>query len=388
MHSASTTPRTRRVPLGLIFAATLTSATFGTETSIEERLHALESKVSTLTQENVLLKKQLGIDAQGKSAFGMIAPQGKETKLAIGGFVQLQGEFGDAPDARFPAGDRFFVRRARLGVKGSFAERFDFALTSDFGSNSLGTVSGYRAQITDCYVAWNRYPAATVTVGQFKTPFGFEQLQSGPKLAAIERSLVNDQLTLRRQIGAMLSGSAAGSRLTYAAGLFNGNGTNNSTNDNDQFTYVGRVAGNWMQTDAGRVSTGINAFTGRDTGSFSGHRRGFGADLQASYQRTSFQAEYLRVSFDRTLGRDHSADGWSLLGSYMILPKVLQGVLRYEIYDTDRDLAASTTRLWTLGFNYFIKGDDLKLSVNYLLGDLPSQRSDQGRLISRLQVVY
>ncbi|ACB76632.1 porin [Opitutus terrae] len=397
MHSSANSPAFRVRPAAraaLLATAVITlglaapALAGATPDELETRLRALESKVATLTEENATLKQRLGASAPAKSGPAAVVPMGKEAKLAIGGFLHLQGEWGDAPDARFPVGDRFLVRRARLGVKGSFVEGFDFALTSDFGSNSLGTVSGYRAQITDAYVAWSRFPAATVTVGQFKTPFGYEQLMSGTKHIVIERALVNDQLTLRRQIGAMLSGSVGGPRLTYAAGLFNGNGSNNSANDNDQFTYVGRVAGTWIQTDAGRVSTGINAFTGRDSGSFSGHRRGLGVDLQASYRRLELQAEYLNTCFDRAIGRDYTAEGWSLLGSCVIIPKLLQGVLRYEVYDVDRDLAGDTTELWTVGFNYLIKGDDLKLSFNYLLGDLPGPRAEEGRLISRLQVVF
>ena len=63
-----------------------------------------------------------------------------------------------------------------------------------------------------------------IRVGQFKTPFGFEQLYSDPRLFITERSLGNDRLTQSRQLGAQVGGDVLDKRLTYAIGLFNGTG--------------------------------------------------------------------------------------------------------------------------------------------------------------------
>jgi phosphate-selective porin OprO/OprP len=87
-------------------------------------------------------------------------------------------------------------------------------------------------------------------------------------------------------------------------------------------------------------------------------------------------------------GSDTEAEGWSILGSWQLVPKTLQAVLRYETYDPNRALSGDDTHLWTIGANYFIKGDDLKLSVNYLLGDPAGPLSDQGRLLGRFQVIF
>lgn len=357
--------------------------------TLEERVQQLENRLANLVQENAALKEQLGARTkdQDKVPVGTIV-QGKETKLAIGGYIQANAEFGNAPDSRFPATDRIYLRRARLGVKGTFAENVEFTLQSEFGNNSIGGVSGYRAQITDCLLSLNRYPAAVVAIGQFKTPYGYEQLVADTKSLFVERSLPNDRLTLSRQIGAMVSGFVMTPRVTYAAGLFNGNGVNNGANDNDQFLYVGRLTGTVVQTSKGRVGVGVNGFSTRDTGTFTGHRTGLGFDLQASFGPAEIQTEYLQTRSNPEVGADSKADGWSVLGSYMIVPKKLQGLLRYEVYDPSTRVAADQSSLWTVGFNYFLKGDDLKVSLNYLIGDPAGPLSSQGRLISRFQVIY
>lgn len=356
--------------------------------SVEERLDLLEQKISSLTQENLALKKQLGYDAKGKPGAAIVTAQGKETKLALGGFLHLQGEVGDAADSRFPANDRFLMRKVRLGAKGSFSDAFDFSLTADIGANSLGSTSAYRAQGTDIFVVWKAHPAANLTVGQFKTPYSAEYLVSDIKTVTVERSLANDLLALGRQAGAMLSGTFFDKKLTYGAAIVNGNGANNSFNDNEDFTYVGRVAGTVLDQSGVRLTLGANAFQGEDTGSFTGQRTGTGIDAVLAFDRAEIAAEMLRTRFDRVTGTDYDARGWMLQGTYFLVPNRWQAVARYETYDPSDVAGADDTKLITVGFNYLFKGDDLKLSLNYLIGDPPGTSAHQNRLLARLQVIY
>jgi hypothetical protein len=359
--------------------------------TVEERLEQLEKKVGTLTQENATLKKQLGYDAKG-NAPATVTALGKETKLAFGGYIQTQAEFGESPDARFPASDRFLIRRARIGVKGTFAENFDFTLQSDWGSNSLGTTASYRAQLSDAYISWTKYSFAIPTIGQFKVPYGYEQLLSDTKTVCIERSLPSDMLTLPRQAGVMVAGSFYEKRLGYATAVTNGNGNNNGSNDNDQFLYLGRVYGTVLNKGGVKATLGVNTFrtydTGTGAGSFTGYRLGRGIDTQIYYAGAEVDAELLRTRFDRTTGADYDTQGWALMGSYFFIPNKWQAVFRYENYDPNTTIEADRTILRTYGVNYLLKGDDIKLQLNYLVGNPPSTTTHQDRLIFRLQIIY
>jgi phosphate-selective porin OprO/OprP len=97
--------------------------------------------------------------------------------------------------------------------------------------------------MTDGFVMWSRHVGLTVRAGQFKTPFGHEQLTGDPVLFTIERSLANDRLTMSRQVGVQVAGALAQKRFNYALGLFNGNGVNNGVNDGEDFLYVARLTG-------------------------------------------------------------------------------------------------------------------------------------------------
>lgn len=381
-----TTPKRHFRPLLVVLCsipALLPAAT------VEERLLELESKITALSGENTSLRRQLGIDS-GKNAPVFVTAAGKEKSLSVGGYLQLQAEAGDAPDARFPAEDRFLLRRARLTLKGSFAEDLDFVFQSEFGNGNLATTANSRSQLTDLYLVWNKYDYANVTFGQFKTPYGYEQLVADTKGLLVERSLPSDRLTLSRQIGAMVSGDIIKDRLAYAVALFNGNGVNQGGNDNDQFAYVGRVSGTIVDRKKLKLTAGTNAFQSSDTNplGFTGDRTGFGLDAQAQSGRFDGVVEWLQTKSSPDAGIDSTAQGWSVLGAYYLVPKKLQAVVRYEMFDPNTDVSANEGDVWTVGFNYYLKGNDLKFSLNYLLGDPAGALSDQGRLLARVQVIF
>ena len=341
----------------------------------------------------------------------VVTPAGKEPVLKIGGLLQAQADFGDKGDSRFTTGDdRFYLRRARLNATGSFLEDFDFRLEMDLSgslSNNATSVStsNLRAQMTDGYVTWNRYAAASIRGGQFKSPFGYEQLLSDAKLFTIERSLANDRLTIGRQIGVMLTGEGLEKRLSYQTAVFNGNSVNVSFNDNDAFLYVLRLSAVTFEGKAfgndTKWSIGGNAFFSEDdnfTGqssdfsftenTFTGKRRGVGFDTQIHSGPFDFWAEYLAVKFepeDTIPAEEFTPAGWYAMLVYLFLPKS-QAVVRYETFDPTERIENTDT--WTLGFNYLIKGDDLKFQVNYVIFDDPSVQDLQHKVLARFQVVF
>lgn len=395
----------------LSILVTCTTLSVMAQTNVEDRLKSLEQAIKSLQAENKDLKSQLGWD--GKAPLVVAKPGGKESKLTLGGLFQGQAEFGGVPDARFTGiEDRALLRRARVNVSGSFLEHFDFKVEADMGANSLSEKTGYSAQITDAFLNWNRYDAANVKFGQFKTPFGHEQLTSDPKVLTIERSLPNDRLTDGRQIGLGVSGDFLKKRVGYSVGAFNGTGVNNSFNDNDSFLFAGRLYGVPVVTKVGkhelRWTVAINGLSSSDSalsksgfgldttpGSpaadnlFTGNRNAIGLDTQLKWGPLGLEAEYLRAHFSQTapgIPASLNADGWYVTGTYLFCPK-WQALVRYESFDPNLTTANNTTGEWTLGLTYFLKGDDLKFMLNYLIGHTGSA-DDAGRLLTRIQYVF
>lgn len=351
------------------------------------------------------------LDAQ---SLGVAKPSGKEPTLSIGGLLQVQAEAGDKGDARFSNdNDRFYLRRARLNAAGKFLEEFDFRLEGEF-AGGLSNTSALRAQLTDAYVTWNRHPAANVRFGQFKTPFGFEQLFSDPRLFTLERSLGNDRLTLSRQVGVQVGGDLLEKRLSYAVGTFNGNGANNNFNDDERFLTAGRIAGvPWQGKALGRrgswwVGGGFYASDdsnvpqggefGFDStpatpdrdGIFAGRRQGYGLDSQLQWGSAELWVEYLQTEWEpdsaRPLRRIES-EGWYAQGTVYVIPDKLQILIKLESFDPRRELADDTTQIDTAGLSWYLKGHDLKFLVNYLRVRIDGQE-DQDKLLGRFQVIF
>src|SRR5213592_765561 len=141
-----------------------------------------------------------------------VQQRGSELKLVLGGFIQANFEDGDvsAFEGRFgqtALKDRFRLRRARINLPGDFAEQFDFKIEGDFENSEVTTPSS-RTDFsgTDIWLNWHRFPAAQIKIGQYKAPFGLEQLTPDTALFIIERSLPTGAITPERQIGVELWG--------------------------------------------------------------------------------------------------------------------------------------------------------------------------------------
>lgn len=386
-----------------------TSEAAASHDAVLDRIAALERRFEELSAENRALREQLAALQQPRPAPAQpstiqpaaqpaklppvyVAAAGKEQKVTLGGFMHLNGEAGGTPDARWNGlRDRVLLRRARLNVSGTFKDDVAFKLEGDFGANSISSRSGISAQLTDAYVDWTPHPAAGVRVGQFKSPFGYEQLLADTRTAMVERTLANDRMTLGRQVGVGLQGKLAESRVSYSTALFNGTGTNTSVNDNDNFLWAGRLSAALLRGDKDgfplKASIGTNVFTTRLDGTFAGTREGLGLDAQFAYGDAALEVEWLRNESDPDAGTSITADGWSALFTLDLTTR-WQAALRFETYDSNTAATATESDTWTVGATYRIRGDDLNFTLNYLIGDPPGAVDDDARLLGRLQVQF
>src|SRR5580765_6431511 len=234
---------------------------------LQKRNAELEAEVRSLKKETAAVpegKFKTKVTHDGKTYVEKAVPapekpplfvlqRGSEIKLVLGGFIQVNFEGSDAFAFNGNFGqsaidDRFRLRRARVNLTGDFAEQFDFKVEGDFGQND-GTNNNRTAfSGTDIWLNWHQFPTAQIKAGQYKAPFGLDQLTPDTKLFLTERSQVTSALTPERQVGLEIWGKPFASLfphqkdlLVYYAGLFNGNGRNITVNDNNQYMYVGRI---------------------------------------------------------------------------------------------------------------------------------------------------
>lgn len=157
-----------------------------------------------------------------------------DLSLCLGGLLQVDYRYFDYDEGN-PNNNGFDIRRARLQVGGHALRYFDYRFLYEFaGAQSRN--------LLDAYVDFNFLPWASVRAGQFKEPFGLEQVSSDKNLFFAERSM-GFYLTPRRDIGVMAHASLFDDRVDYGFGVFNGKGVDDSVGgDSDAPQYTGRLA--------------------------------------------------------------------------------------------------------------------------------------------------
>ncbi len=77
--------------------------------------------------------------------------------------------------------------------------------------------------------------------GQFKPPYGAQELTSSGSQMFVDRALVTNSFFRGRDTGVAFWGATPDNKLEWRVGLFNGNGVTRTSNDNDQFQYNTRL---------------------------------------------------------------------------------------------------------------------------------------------------
>src|SRR5207244_7364074 len=129
--------------------------------------------------------------------------------------------------------DRFFLRRARLGIEADMFQYYEFRFLPDFGQG--------QAAIQDAYLNIHYLDAFQFEVGKFKQPVSYEQLIQDRYVPTLDRSLI-DQLVPARDVGVMVHGQRLfDDRLDYAGSVYGG--VINGDQDTDKNKEAaGRVA--------------------------------------------------------------------------------------------------------------------------------------------------
>lgn len=223
------TPRFRGAALtAALFAAGALAGTARAD-ELDELRRAIEDqrrRIEQLEQERQEPAAESPV-AGWDNGFFVGSADGKN-KLKLRSYWQTDGRFFS--DDEVSQDDQFLMRRIRPILEGTLLGWIDFRLMPDFG--------GGNTRLFDAYVnarfLGEQGQALQLRVGETKSPFGLERLQSSTALLFVERALTNN-LVPNRDIGAMVHGAGLfGGLLDYQLGVFNGvQGNGISTGDLD-----------------------------------------------------------------------------------------------------------------------------------------------------------
>ena len=178
------------------------------------------------------------------------------------GYLRVEGRFiQNDPNVDFVGrNDGFVLQNARIGVAGTFHDRIGFRLSADGADDqrtSPNAINGQlRFSLKDAYADLRFTPAFTLRAGQFYTVFDLDELTPQNEFSFADRALESrgvlpgegwqtPGLGPGRSLGIavraprLVGGSDVS--LGYELAAQNGNGEDQSANDNDSLAYSGAL---------------------------------------------------------------------------------------------------------------------------------------------------
>ena len=360
----------------------------------------------------------------GKKGFYLESLDGK-FHLAMSGRVQVLYTFNDretdintTASATSP-GDRdtssLRLRRGRLEWDGhAFTKDLKYHMTLE----TPGTTEG--AHLLDYYVDYLGLPEIgkylAIKGGQFKVPFSRQRLNSSSSLQLVDRSIVNDEFNLDRDVGVDFHRELFGKRLEYHLGIFTGHGINRrNENADNNMLYMGRIAwhplgffdykepdldysktlkatlglaaahnaGGEIRTGSVRAAVNDDLYMNIFTWDGALKYKGFSL-LGEAFLRNLREPAGVSTRSNRTNGI-----GYMVQGGYFLIPKRLEMAARYAWLDREFNKDKSTRAILvgegttsrtlgsdeeiTFGLNYYFNGHKNKIQADV-------SRLDQGFL--------
>ena len=242
--------------------------------------------------------------------------------------------------------------------------------------------------------------------GQYKVPFGRQELTSSGSQEFVDRSIVSNEFARGRDIGVQLWGLPAGGKLDWRVGLFNGNGRTVSRNDNDKFQYNARLTwqpfgdvkyseGDFESSDrplfalAGQYESNERAVAASGTTpADSADREIVGGDVVFKYRGLFVFGEFFDATTERLVASDFDSDGFNAQIGYFIVPQKFEIAGRYAVLDPNSDRDDDEREERGIALGYFFNKHPHKLQLDYrqLENKATDREDDEVRL--QYQIIF
>ncbi len=319
---------------------------------------------------------------------------------------------GDEEEGSDNKESTFELRRVRMKVGGhGFKPWIKYYFEVDWQPTRAAGTSGSDTRLIDWRIMLEKYKWLQLRVGQWKINLNRERVDSSGKQTFVERSIVNREFTIDRQVGAMLYGHLAPGTFAdswYYVGVFTGQGRGEA-NDDDNMMYMARYQWNflgrdlaWKQSDikghkkpAASIAFGAYTTIGKCTrwsSSGCGNLDGFTSDGSASdgqfrvegmveefalkWMGLAIQHEYhWKQIKDNSVLEGQTGHKTNMMGSYSnigwiphhlipAIPKPLEIAFRYAFVDPNVFVKKDKRQEFTGAINWFFAGHRNKLTLD------------------------
>lgn len=226
--------------------------------------------------------------------------------------------------------------------------------------------------------------ALMIKGGQFKVPFGRQELTSSGNQQFVDRSAVSNLFARGRDLGVQVWGTPMNGKLDWRIGFFNGNGRNVVLNDNADFQIDGRVTFQpwgdvkYSESDFESTDKPLLAVAGQfeiteQSGVASGTASAFQRELEIYGFDAVFKYKGLFVFYDhyerntKNVVSSSKVDsrGYNFQAGYFVIKQKLEIAGRYSEIDLNKDVSNDANKEYGVAVGYFYNKHNLKLQGDY-----------------------
>ena len=298
--------------------------------------------------------------------------------------VQFYGKYRGNLSVNFFDGDtdtEYDNKSIDLGVVGEFSHIKDTDFKVQFKFTPTKDRTFFQQLISDAYIVNKSIPHHQIFIGNSRNQVGVEGGMTTTFIPFIHRAQIARNFGNVRAFGLKIAGKydladysvAVNSSDRYFREFFPGAEITSWIN----FKPLGKTNGKYGKLVAG---TGIS--TGRRHSSYTVG----GAYLGYTYKNFFANAEYSKANGynGRYLSTNHAQGFYTTLG-YKITPKI-EILGRADYFDPNVHISKDTRKEYTVGINYYIVGQALKLLLNYVFCDNKGMK-DSHRIIIGTQIL-
>ena len=282
----------------------------------------------------------------------------------------------------------FRIRRAKLKLDGWFYKK---TLQYEFQANWAELAGTAGNTVEDANLNWDVLGTGQFQIkfGQFKVPFGRQELTSSGSQQFVDRALVSNEFAKGRDMGLQIWGLGLKNRLDWRLGIFNGNGRLRTANDNDAYQLNGRLTyqpfgdAKYSESDFDSIDRPLLALAAdfeindlRNTTSDKSKnlkRTILGGDVVFKYKGFSATGEYFNRKFDAqgpakpdgVTPPSYNSNGYYAQAGYLFARRTWELALRYGSWDpTD---AVSDNDRTELGgaLSYYYNKHNFKVQADF-----------------------
>lgn len=304
---------------------------------------------------------------------GKTSIETKSGRLDISNRVQIRftEEMPEVGDGR----GSFRIRRAKTKFEGWVYSKdltYELQLNWPDSANPLEDVAIN-------YDLTHGKKAFQLKFGQYKVPFGRQQLTSSGNQQFVDRTIVSDTFYRGRDIGLQLWGQPLGGKVDWRVGVFNGNGRTVSRNDNDKYQYNARVTfqpwgdvkyseGDFESSAKPLLAVSAQYESNDRGGATAGndvHRELIGGDVVFKYKGFSIYGDYTEGTDDPETGIDIDVEGLILQAGYFVIPQRLEVALRWAELNLNTAIRNNERTEEGIALGYFWNKHTHKVQADY-----------------------